>query len=120
MKATPKKNQNHTNKPPRNSEKPAPHTAQRKAAPKKVAKDVAPKNEVKEMFMNWFKRHNEVGQIMSKQDVVREVIKKLNAKQEDALEAAMRELVKGGIIQVQEDGVTLVLTAKGAELLASS
>lgn len=69
------------------------------------------------MFMNWFKKHNQVGQIMSKQEVVREIIKKLDAKQEDALEAAMRELVKSGIIEVQEDGVTLVLTAQGAELL---
>ena len=69
------------------------------------------------MFMNWFKKHNQVGQIMRKQEVVREIIKKLDAKQEDALEAAMRELVKSGIIEVQEDGVTLVLTAQGAELL---
>ena len=69
------------------------------------------------MFMNWFKKHNQIGQIMSKQEVVREIIKKLDAKQEKALEAAMRELVKSGIIEVQEDGVTLVLTAQGAELL---
>ncbi|MGD9719083.1 MAG: hypothetical protein AB7U24_07585 [Sulfurimonadaceae bacterium] len=118
MKATPKKNQNPANRTSKSSAKPAQRAPQRNAPSKKIPKDVAPKNEVKEMFMNWFKKHNQVGQIMSKQDVVREIIKKLDAKQEKALEAAMRELVKGGIMEVQEDGVTLVLTAKGAELLA--
>jgi DNA polymerase/3'-5' exonuclease PolX len=117
VKATPKKNQNPANRTSKNSAKPAPRTPQKNVPSKKIPKDVAPKNEVKEMFMNWFKKHNQVGQIMRKQEVVREIIKKLDAKQEDALEAAMRELVKSGIIEVQEDGVTLVLTAQGAELL---
>jgi len=95
VKATPKKNQNPANRTSKSSAKPAQRTPQRNAPSKKTPKDVVPKNEVKEMFMNWFKKHNQVGQIMSKQDVVR-----------------------GGIMEVQEDGVTLVLTAKGAELLA--
>ncbi|MBU0633373.1 hypothetical protein KKA17_12125 [bacterium] len=115
MKATPKKNFNSTSKPPRNGAKPAPRTAQRKAPPKKTEKEVAPKNEVKEMFIAWFKKNNSVGQIMTKQDVVREVIKKLDAKQNDALEDAMKELVRNGLFEVQSDGVTLVLTQQGAE-----
>ncbi|MDY0120805.1 MAG: hypothetical protein RBR54_02580 [Sulfurimonas sp.] len=103
---------------PKKSAKPAPRAPQRKAAPKKTQKDVAPKNEVKEMFMSWFKKHKQVGQIMTKQQVVQEIIKKLDAKQNDALEDAMKELVESGILEVQEDGVTLVLTAKGVERLS--
>ena len=115
MKATPKKNYNNTSKPPRKGGKAAPQNAKRKAPPKKSAIDVAPKNEVKELFTAWFKKNNSVGQVMTKQDVVREIIKKLDAKQNDALESAMRELVKEGLFEVQADGVTLVLTEQGAE-----
>ena len=117
MKATPKKNYNSTSKPPRKGAKAAPRTAQRKAPPKKIEKEVAPKNEVKEMFVAWFKKNNSVGQVMTKQDVVKEIIKKLDAKQNDALEDAMKELVREGLFEVQEDGVTLILTQQGAESL---
>ena len=42
---------------------------------KKVITD--PKAEVKEMFMNWFKKNRSLGQIMTKEDVVTNIIKKL-------------------------------------------
>ena len=67
--------------------------------------------------MSWFRKHKQVWQIMTKQDVVREVIKKLDKKQNDALEEAMSELVREGLFEVQSDGVTLVLTLHGAESL---
>ena len=116
MKSTPKKNYS-SSKPPRKGVKPAPHSAQRKAPPKKTALDVAPKNEVKTMFVAWFKRNNNVGQIMTKLDVAREIIKKLDKPQNEALEIAMKELVREGLFVIQEDGVTLVLTQQGAESL---
>ncbi|DAB27366.1 MAG: hypothetical protein A2513_11155 [Sulfurimonas sp. RIFOXYD12_FULL_33_39] len=72
--------------------------------------DLTPKNEVKEMFINWFKKNNNIGQIMTKQDVVQNILTKLNAKQDDALEEAMNELKKDGLFEIKEDGVTLVLT----------
>ncbi len=86
-----------------------------KTAPKNKVLDTAPKNEVKEMFMKWFKKNNKVTQIMTKRDVVENIIAKLDAKQNDALEKAMNELRREGLIEVKEDGVTLVLTQKGAE-----
>lgn len=78
---------------------------------------MAPKNEVKAMFVAWFKRHNTVGQVMSKLDVAREIIKKLDKPQNEALELAMSELVREGFFEVQSDGVTLVLTEVGAQSL---
>lgn len=114
MKSTPKKNHS-TSKPPRRGGKAAPQNTQRKAPPKKSAIDVAPKNEVKEMFTAWFKKHNSVGQVMTKLDVAREIIKKLDKPQNEALEEAMNELVKEGLFEIQEDRVTLVLTEQGAE-----
>ncbi|OHD96695.1 MAG: hypothetical protein A3E21_01395 [Sulfurimonas sp. RIFCSPHIGHO2_12_FULL_36_9] len=86
-----------------------------KTAPKNKVLDTAPKKEVKEMFMKWFKKNNSVGQIMTKRDVVENIIAKLDAKQNDALEKAMNELRKEGLVEVKEDGVTLVLTQKGTE-----
>lgn len=70
------------------------------------------------MFMNWFKKKKAVtGQVMEKQDVIKEVLKKLDKKQDAALEKAMDELKSSGLIETKEDGVTLVLTQKGAERL---
>ena len=54
---------------------------------------------------------------MSKQAVVQNILTQLNAKQEDALPTALNELKYEGIIEIQEDGVTLVLTQKGAETI---
>jgi len=88
-----------------------------KTSPKNKTLDLDPKNEVKEMFIKWFKKNNTVGQIMTKQDVVENVIAKLDAKQNDALEQAMNELKRSGLIEAKEDGVTLVLTQKGVDFI---
>jgi len=83
--------------------------------PKNKKIDLTPRNEVKEMFINWFKKNKNVGQVMTKQDVVRNILTKLDAKQNDALEAAMNELKKDGLIEVKEDGFSFVLTQTGAD-----
>ncbi len=82
----------------------------RKSSKKKI--DITPKNEVKQMFRSWFKKRNEAGQIMTKQDVINSVLKNLNKEQDKFLEEAMSEMVAEGLIEVQEDGVTLVLKRK--------
>ncbi len=82
----------------------------RKSLKKKI--DITPKNEVKQMFRSWFKKRNEVGQIMTKQDVINNILKNLNKEQDKFLEEAMDEMVAEGMIEVQEDGVTLVLRKK--------
>ena len=82
----------------------------RKSSKKKI--DITPKNEVKQMFRNWFKKRNEAGQIMTKQDVINNVLKNLNKEQDKFLAEAMEEMVSEGLIEVQEDGVTLVLKRK--------
>lgn len=89
----------------------------KRLAPKKSVVDPAPQKEVVDMFMSWFRKHKTVGQIMTKQDVVRNILVNLNAKQEDALADAMKELKSEGFIEIQEDGVTLVLTQLGVDYL---
>jgi len=89
-----------------------PHNQKRKSPPKSNA-EVSYKNQVKEMFSNWFKNHNRVGYVMSKQEVVKNILTKLTSKQENSLEIAIKELNNDGYIEVQEDGLTLVLTQKG-------
>jgi len=70
------------------------------------------------MFMNWFISSRAVaGHIMTKQDVINAVLKKIDSKQDRPFSIAMEELKSDGIIEVKEDGVTLVLTQKGAEKL---
>ncbi|MDD5387216.1 MAG: hypothetical protein PHQ22_08495 [Sulfuricurvum sp.] len=54
---------------------------------------------------------------MTKQDVINGILKKLGPKQDRPFQIAMDELKHDGLIEIQEDGVTLVLTAKGADLL---
>ena len=82
----------------------------RKSSNKKI--DITPKNEVKQMFRDWFKKRNEPGQIMAKQDVINTVIKKLTKNQDKFLKDAMDEMVFEGLIEIQEDGVTIVLKRK--------
>ena len=82
----------------------------RKSSNNKI--DITPKNEVKQMFRNWFKKRNEAGQIMTKQDVINNILKNLNKEQDKFLAEAMDEMVAEGLIEVQEDGVTLVLKRK--------
>ena len=87
---------------------------EKKKSPVKHRKDdLTPKDEVKEMFMSWFAKNRKVGQIMSKQNVIKNILTKLDIKQNKVLETAMSELKKSGMIETQEDGVTLVLTQKG-------
>jgi len=91
---------------------------EKKKSPAKHRKDdITPKDEVKEMFMNWFRRNRSVGQTMSKQTVVKEILTKLDIKQNKVLEIAMNELNKSGFIETKEDGVTLILTQKGFDSL---
>lgn len=96
----------------KSSEFKSPHNKKRKAPPKSGG-DMNYKNQVKEMFSNWFKKNNRVGYVMSKQDVVRNILTKLTTKQENSLEIAIKELNADGYIEVQEDGLTLILTQKG-------
>jgi hypothetical protein len=91
---------------------------EKKKSPAKHRKiDLAPKDEVKEMFMGWFKKNRNVGQVMSKQNVINHILKNLDKKQDKVLESAMNDLKKSGFIEIQEDGVTLVLTQKGFDSL---
>jgi predicted transcriptional regulator len=54
---------------------------------------------------------------MSKQDVISAILKKLDSKQDRPFQIAMDELKHDGLIEIQEDGVTLILTQKGSERL---
>jgi hypothetical protein len=66
--------------------------------------------------MNWFKSsHAVAGHIMTKQNVINAILKKLDSKQDRPFQIAMDELRHDGIIEIKEDGVTLVLTQKGSE-----
>ena len=109
MKPSPAKKFNKSNK--SNEAKP-PHNKQRKAPPKSNGA-VSYKNQVKEMFSNWFKKNNNVGYIMSKQDIVKNILTKLTSKQENSLQIAIKELDEDGYVKIQEDGLSLLLTQKG-------
>ncbi len=70
------------------------------------------------MFMLWFKKQKAVsGHVMSKTDVLKNIIKNIDTKQDGVLEAAMNELKSSGLLETQEDGFSLVLTQKGADLI---
>lgn len=85
---------------------------------KKSALETVYKEEVKEMFMLWFKKEKAVaGHVMTKTDVLKNIIKNLDKKQDDVLEAAMNDLKTGGFLETQDDGFSLVLTEKGADSL---
>ena len=82
----------------------------RKSSKNKI--DITPKNEVKQMFRDWFKKRNVAGQVMTKQDVINTVIKNLTKSQDKFLKDAMDEMVFEGLIEILEDGVTVVLKRK--------
>ncbi len=84
---------------------------------KVVKKDLTPKEEVKEMFYSWFKRKAKVGKVMSKQDVISNILTQLNKQQDKVLDVAMDELKSSGFMENQDDGVSLVLTEKGFKFL---
>lgn len=70
------------------------------------------------MFMNWFRSSRAVaGHVMTKEDVIRAILKKIDSKQDRPFAMAMDELKNDALIDIKEDGVTLVLTEKGADLL---
>lgn len=90
----------------------------RKAPPKKESLETTQKNEIKTLFINWFRGSRALeGHIMTKQDVINNVLRKLDSKQDKTFAKAMEELKSDGLIEVQEDGVTLVLTQKGADFI---
>ena len=109
MKPSPSKKYN---KPDKSNEPKTPHNKKRKAPPKSNG-EVNYKNQVKEMFSNWFKKNNRVGYVMSKQTIVKNILTKLTSKQENSLQIAIKELNEDGYVELQEDGLTLVLTQKG-------
>ncbi len=85
---------------------------------KKSALESVYKEEVKEMFTKWFKKQGATaGLVMTKTDVLKNIIKNIDKKQDDVLEKAMRELEKSGFMKTLEDGFSLELTTKGAESL---
>lgn len=95
-----------------------PQNFARKAPPKKENIETMQVNEIKMMFMNWFKSSNaSQGHIMTKADVIKAILKKLDSKQDKFFTRAMDDMVNEGIFEIQSDGVTLMLTQKGADLL---
>ncbi len=90
----------------------------KRRASKKNALETLYREEVKEMFVKWFARQNAVaGHVMTKTDVLKNIIKNLDKKQDDVLESAMNELISSGFMTTLEDGFSLMLTEKGAESL---
>ena len=90
----------------------------KRRASKKSALETVYKEEVIEMFLKWFKQQKaETGHIMSKTDILKNIIKNIDAKQDGVLEQAMKELSDKGLLETQEDGFSLMLTAKGAKSL---
>lgn len=112
MKPSPKKNYDKAKAFPKNN------NSRKKSSSKEKKVETNPKNEVKDMFMSWFKKNRSIGQTMTKDVVVTNIIKKLDSKQDDALEEAMNELKSNGFIEVEKDGVTLVLTKKGYDFIS--
>jgi hypothetical protein len=113
MKPSPKKNTSPKKGPPQKT--------YHSTAKKKNVQEVTYKKEVIAMFMQWFRKNApKKGAIMGKIDVVRNILVKLDMKQEEALEEAMQDLVDNGWIAKESDGVTLVLTQKGFEYIKKS
>ena len=100
------------NKSDKSNEFKTPRNKKRKAPPKSNG-EASYKNQVKEMFSNWFKNNNRVGYIMTKETIVKNILTKLTTKQENSLQIALKELNADGYIEIQEDGLTLILTQKG-------
>lgn len=103
--------------PKKNYVKPSPSFA-RKAPPKKENLETLQVNEIKTMFIHWFKSSQAAaGHVMTKSDVIKAILKKLDPKQDKFFTRAMDEMANEGLFEVQSDGVTLVLTQKGADQL---
>jgi len=83
--------------------------------PKYTPPELKPVEEVQGLFRQYFKQHKTVGHIMTAQDVKKHVLKKLTAKEDAVFGDAIKALSKEGFIEVQEDGVSLLLTQKGVD-----
>lgn len=77
--------------------------------------ELKPIDEVKAFFRDYFRKNNTAGHIMSKEDVIKHVLKKLTPKEDSLFAEALNALKVSGFIEVKEDGVTLMLTQKGAD-----
>jgi hypothetical protein len=97
--------------------KPSPNFRQ-KAPMQKESLETTQKNEIKALFMNWFKASGaKEGHVMTKQDVINGVLRKMGPKQDHPFALAMEELCSNTLVTLQADGVTVVLTQKGSESL---
>ena len=76
--------------------------------------ELKPIDEVKGFFRSYFKKNCSAGHIMSKEDVIKHVLRKLTAKEDSIFADALSELQKEGFIEILEDGVSLKLTQKGS------
>jgi len=92
----------------------APSSKSRKKAYHKEP-ELKPVDEVKAFFRDYFRKNNQAGHVMSKEDVIKHVLKKLTPKEDSVFAEALNELKVGGFLEIQEDGVTLILTQKGAD-----
>ena len=84
-------------------------------APQNRKQELKPLDEVKALFRDYFRKHNSLGHVMTKADVVNHILTKLDAKGEDAFKDALYELKDEGYVDVLEDGVSLVLTQMGVD-----
>ena len=74
-----------------------------------------PIDEVKAFFRDYFRKNAVANHVMSKEAVIKHILKKLTPKEEDVFKDAVNELKQEGFITLQEDGLTLVLTQKGVD-----
>lgn len=84
-------------------------------APAPKSSDLKPKDEVKAFFRSYFAKRNETGQLMSKEDVIKHVLKKLTPQEEEEFHSAVNELKNEGFIAIETDGLSFTLTQKGAD-----
>jgi len=118
MKPSKNKNSAQNRRKPANKKAGLSTQEKKRRASKKSALETLYKEEVIEMFLKWFKQQKAAaGHVMSKTDVLKNIIKNIDAKQDGMLEQAMKELKDKGIIETQEDGFSLMLTEKGAKSL---
>lgn len=92
-----------------------------KAKPKKFVERIIPLkpvDEVKAFFRTYFKQNCTAGHIMTKEAVIKHVLRKLTAKEDAVFADALNELKKSGHVEVQDDGVSIMLTQKGADSFA--
>lgn len=83
--------------------------------PRDTIVEVKPIDEVKGFFRDFFRKNATQGDLMTPEDVKKYVLRKLTAKEESVFAQALNGLKTEGFIEVQEDGLTLMLTQKGAD-----